>query len=169
LNTVLFGLNLHGRPSVATMFAALLATASVCLGLYLDKFDLHLVAVAMSLPWIAVHGFYHPWYTCNRLGIPFFEFLRGCWGSPLTSLLPFFGTVAACKLLLSTRPVIGILVAFLTGLLVLFITYWIWVFPQRWKSRILKWVSMEGTSSPSEPHRPKRSVQQEQTLGINGQ
>lgn len=137
LDNLLIGLNLHGRPALVMLGAAMLAVLLVWIVLA-NGGGLPVVALAIGIPWTFAHGVYLPLHTCRSLGIRPAQFFRSVWGGPLAHALPFGLILAAARWVYPHQPLQALLGGGILGGLLLAVTYWIWVLPEPMKRRILR-------------------------------
>ncbi len=145
LNNLLMGLNLHGRPGLVSMVAALVAIALVWVALALSL-GLTAVALGMCLPWFLAHGIYLPIYACRRLELPLRTFFKDVWLRPLISMIPFGLALWMGQHFFAGRPLASLMAGCVSGGCVLATCYWIWAIPRPWKHRILKSVGFRPES-----------------------
>jgi O-antigen/teichoic acid export membrane protein len=137
LESLLLGLNCHGKPGVAMMVAAVVGVSTVWLLLHFG-FGLKSVAAAIGIPWTLVHGVYLPLYTCRRLAIPLTQFVREVWLRPLAVGIPFALILYGGRLWFPNDPLHAILAGMIAGGLFIGISYWIWVIPDDLKNRMMR-------------------------------
>lgn len=135
LNNILFALNFHGRPSLATVAGAACALLGVGAVLGSGSHELSSVALAVVIPWSLAHGVYVPVYACRRLELPLWTFLKQAWMGPLACVIPFGGCLLAAQWMFPAKPLAVLGVGGLSGTLVLLTFFWFWVFPERWKDK----------------------------------
>jgi O-antigen/teichoic acid export membrane protein len=141
LQSLLAGLNLHGRPGIATAIGAAAALALSWCVLHVWDGGLIAVAIAVGVPWTLARGVYVPIYACRRLEIPLWEFLKSMWAGPLACMLPYAVCLLAGRAIFPARPILALLFGGGLGGLCLAFCYWRWVLPPSWKVMILAKVS----------------------------
>jgi O-antigen/teichoic acid export membrane protein len=137
LESLLLGLNCHGRPGVVMMLAAVVAVLAAWILLSFG-FGLRSVALAIGVPWTFAHGIYLPYYTCKRLGIPLFRFLGQTWRGPLAIGIPFALILFGGGQLFPNRPDMAIMTGTAAGGLFLSCCYWVWVIPTHLKHQVMR-------------------------------
>jgi O-antigen/teichoic acid export membrane protein len=147
LDNLLIGLNLHGRPALVMLVAALVAVLSVW-AVLANGGGLVAVALAIGIPWTFAHGVYLPLYTCKRLEIRPLTFFRSVWAGPLLHALPFGAILAAARLTFPEQPLVSLLGGGLFGGCVIATTYWIWVIPDSMKRKILSKLKLSRFAPP---------------------
>jgi O-antigen/teichoic acid export membrane protein len=137
LQSLLAGLNLHGRPGIATALAAAAALALSWCVLYVWDGGLIAVAIAVGVPWTIARGIYVPIYACRRLEIPLWQFLKSMWAGPLACMVPYVACLLAGRTIFPAGPILALLFGGGLGGLCLALCYWRWVLPRSWKVKIL--------------------------------
>lgn len=140
VQNIVAGLDLHGRPGLATLGAAV---ASLGLGLLaLGPLGMGLAgaALAVSIPLALVSGLFVPAYACAHVGLPvrryFVETLRG----PVLMGLPFAACLVASRLAFSAKPLLALAAGAGAGGAVLVPLYWRFVLPSGVRSRLVRTV-----------------------------
>ncbi|MBA2433797.1 MAG: oligosaccharide flippase family protein [Chthoniobacterales bacterium] len=135
LNSLLLGLNLHGRPGFFSVVAAACAAAAAWLVL---KFGggLSAVAIAIGIPWSIVNGVYLPYYTCRRLDIPLGSFFKAVWGTPTLCAIPFALALVGGQFAFPDKPLSALFSGGTVGVVILLVLYWVWVIPENSKREI---------------------------------
>lgn len=143
LNTLLLGLNLHGRPGLVSVIGAIcavaLAYAAVAAGAGMNA-----VALAIAVPWSIVHGVYLPFYTCQRLHMPVWSFLKEVWTKPLSSAVPFGLALFAGQLIFPAKPLWAVASGGIAGALILLVLYWLWIFPEETRDKVKRRIGLSG-------------------------
>lgn len=134
LNSILAGLNHHGRPAVASMIGALVSVTSVGALLFAGYKNLSLIALAVTVPWSIIHGIYIPLCACALLNVSMSRFILDSWKRPLLCVLPFVGCLLAANALFPDAALKALLAGGLAGGVVLVSTYWKWGSPAATKS-----------------------------------
>lgn len=137
LESLLLGLNCHGRPGVVMMLAAVVAIAATWI-LLSQGCGLHSVALAIGIPWSFAHGVYLPYYTCKRLGMPVFRFLWLSWKGPVAFGIPFGMILMLGQHLAPHHPASAIIIGMSAGCVFLFTCYWLWVIPTDLKHQAMR-------------------------------
>ena len=135
LNNILFALNFHGRPSLATAAGAACALLGVGAVLGSGSHELSSVALAVVIPWSLAHGVYVPVYACRRLELPLWTFLKQAWMGPLACVDPVWRLFARRAMDVSRKTAGGLGVGGLSGTLVLLTFFWFWSFLNGGKTR----------------------------------
>ena len=127
--TILRGIDKHGRVAMVRLVSAFCAACFAFFALQHFEQDLHVVALAVTIPITLVDGFYSPLYACRQLGVPFRHYARRTWGRPLLCVLPFAGCLFVTRLIFLGQPVVTLLVGGVIGGAALGFSYWRWVLP----------------------------------------
>ncbi|MDB6136867.1 MAG: transporter of NadC family protein [Verrucomicrobiales bacterium] len=135
LDNLLIGLNLHGRPALIMLGAAILALLLVWIVLAHGG-GLPVVALAIGIPWTFAHGVYLPLYTCRRLGIRPGKFFREVWGGPLLHAIPFGLILAAARVIFHDQPLNSLLSGGIFGGCLIAVSYWFRVLPDSLKRKV---------------------------------
>ncbi|MES2474692.1 MAG: oligosaccharide flippase family protein [Verrucomicrobiota bacterium] len=141
LDSLLIGLNLHGKPALVMLGAALAGIIGSWVALS-SGFGLIGVAVAIGIPWTFAHGVYLPLFTCKKLQIPPTEFFRSVWLGPLVATLPFAGFLVAGRVIFPDRPIEALASGGLAGGAVLGVFYWCRVLPDSMKRKLISILAM---------------------------
>jgi O-antigen/teichoic acid export membrane protein len=136
IDNLLIGLNLHGRPALVMLAAALAAVILTWLALAAGL-GLLGVAAAIGLPWTIAHGVYLPLYACKRLALRPLTFFRSIWAGPLAQAIPLAAMLAGGRALFPWQPALALSSGAIVGGVYLMLTYWLWVIPENVKSHIL--------------------------------
>jgi O-antigen/teichoic acid export membrane protein len=126
LNSILAGLNYHGRPALASATGALLATLAAGVVMFMGRHELWLVALAVSIPWSLVHGLYIPLYACAKLDMRFSRFMLESWTRPVLSVMPFGLCLLMANMAFPDAPLNALLFGGVPGSLLLAALYWKW-------------------------------------------
>jgi O-antigen/teichoic acid export membrane protein len=126
LNSILAGLNYHGRPALASLTGALVATLAAGVVMFIGPHPLWMVALAVSIPWSIVHGIYIPLYACARLDMRFRRFMLESWTRPLLSVTPFGLCLLMANMAFPDAPLKALLSGGVPGSLLLAALYWKW-------------------------------------------
>ncbi len=136
LDNLLIGLNLHGRPALVMLGAALAAVGFSWAALH-NGFGLLGVAISMGIPWTFAHAIYLPLYGCKRLEMPVSGFLRAVWAGPLACAFPFALLLIGGRLLFPDQPLFALASGAAAAGLFLALCYWRWVLDPGLKRRII--------------------------------
>jgi O-antigen/teichoic acid export membrane protein len=129
LNSILAGLNYHGRPALASLIGALVATLAAGVAMFMGRHDLWVVALAVSIPWTIVHGLYVPVYACGKLDMRFSRFLLESWTRPLLCVTPFVLCLLLANIAFPDAPLKALLSGGVPGGFLLAALYWKWALP----------------------------------------
>jgi O-antigen/teichoic acid export membrane protein len=151
LNTLLLGLNLHGRPGFFSLIAAGCAIMLSWLALRWGA-GITAIALAIALPWSMLYGIYLPFYACRRVHISIKSFLKDVWIGPISSVIPFSLCLLFAKWSFSQTPVLALLVGAMSGGLVLLVCYWFLIFPEEWKNKVRIRLGSNPTEVADAPH-----------------
>jgi O-antigen/teichoic acid export membrane protein len=139
---VLTGMDLHGRPGVANLLAAIAAVVLAVVALGPLNGGLIGVALAITVPLTIANGFYIPIYACRRLVLPIRVLLTETLPGPLLSVVPFVVVLVIAQRWFADQPLLSLLSGGLLGGVVLAILYWRYVIPpaaKKWTVRRLGW------------------------------
>ncbi len=159
LNSLLLGLNLHGRPGFFSVVAAVCAAAATWLVLEFGG-GLSAVAIAIGIPWSVVNGVYLPYYTCRRLDIPLGSFFKAVWGTPTLCAIPFALALVGGQFAFPDKPLSALVSGGTVGTVVLLVLYWVWVIPEKSKREIKKKLRLRRDPGPVIP-KPNQKLQPE--------
>ncbi len=135
--SILAGLNAHGRPGMVHLVASICSVGLVVLVLGPLKFGLEGVAIAVGLPLTVAYGVYISAYTCRHLELPWTTFLRKALGAPALYTIPLAVCLILFRMLMPAQPLHALGFGTLVGGLLLTITYWRYVLPERIRMRVL--------------------------------
>lgn len=140
LQTILTGLNAHGRPALISVISS--AVCAACCWVLLESgFGMTAVAACVGATLMLADGAFVTYYACCRLGLSFRLFLRQVWVVPLICVIPFGICLVLARIVMP--PLQALLLAFVIGGVVLGLPYWIWVLPTSVKTRLRrKWSSL---------------------------
>lgn len=142
LQTILTGLNYHGRPAIVAV-----GSAVVCAGLcwaVLAHFGggASAVAVCVALTVTLSDGAYVTSWVCRKLDMRPLTFLRQVWVQPILCVIPFGLWLGAARAVCA--PTIALLVGGIGGGILLCATYWRWILPAGLRERMRsRWVGLE--------------------------
>lgn len=137
LESLLLGLNCHGRPGLVMMLATVVAILATWILLSLG-FGLRSVALAIGIPWFFANGIYLPYYTCRRLGISLFSFLWLTWKGPIATGIPFGFILMGGVYIFPHQMAYAIITGTTVGCIFLFCCYWLWVLPTYLKQQVMR-------------------------------
>jgi len=138
IEDVLAGLNAHGRAGVAQLAASMIATGLVVVALGPLKLGIAGAAVAITLPFTVMCLVYYPMLICPLVGMTIREYYRESYWEPLKNLLPFLLVICGIRLTLPQAPMLALATAAVAGGIVLTLTYWSKVIPERMKGWIYR-------------------------------
>jgi O-antigen/teichoic acid export membrane protein len=141
--SILAGLNAHGRPGMMHLLAAACSVVLVFLALGPLHMGLEGVALAVGLPLTVAYGVYVSVYACRRLETPWASFLSGAFRIPLLCTIPLAICLIASRLLLHDQPLRSLWLGTSIGGILLAVTYWRYVLPERIRRRLSHLPSME--------------------------
>ena len=134
LQTALIGMNAHGRPALATLFAAIVSVVLCYLSIGYLKGGLTAAALSVCIPLILADGMFISFYSCRKLNVPFSRFVRKVWIKPVLCALPF--TVCLVLVRLFLPPIEALVWGMVTGGAVLCAVYWKWLLPLNLREKI---------------------------------
>jgi O-antigen/teichoic acid export membrane protein len=133
LQTILVGLNSHGRPAIASLIGA---AVTLPVGFFLlPSMGVNGPALAVSLALFWTDAAYLVPYSCRKLNLPVATFLREAWGIPVLCILPFTAWLIIVRFAFAPLPAV-LWAASGGGLIVLF-AYWTWIVPQAVRTKLL--------------------------------
>ncbi|MHC4116294.1 MAG: oligosaccharide flippase family protein [Planctomycetota bacterium] len=137
---VLIGLNAHARPGIALLVVSICSVGLAVL--LLGPFGCGLVgaAVAVTLPLTILNLTYLPLLICRRFGLKIRWYFLSVASGPAVRVLPFAISLVAARIILSDRPLMGLICGWAVGSTFLAVSYWRDVLPDRLKRRVLCFV-----------------------------
>jgi len=145
--SILAGMNAHGRPGMVHLVAAVCSVGLVFLALGPLKLGLEGVALGVGLPLTLAYGVYISAYTCRRLEMPWMKFLAKAFTRPVFCTIPLAVCLIACRLLMPDQPLRSLGLGTVTGGILLAITYWRYILPDRIKRRVFRLVGVRGVTA----------------------
>jgi len=137
---ILVGLNAHGRAGIAELLASICSALLIVLGLSVFNWGLLAVAVGVSVPLTIMNVVYLPILMRRQIGLDVGRYLRSITVAPMVHVLPFAACLVVSRLVWSARPLIGLAVGGAAGVVVLSITYWRYVLPDRIKDWVIHYL-----------------------------
>jgi O-antigen/teichoic acid export membrane protein len=138
VNTILVGMNLHGRPAYIALGSAVVGVGLSLVFAGVLGWGLAGAAVALAIPNTIGNGFLVAWYACRRLEIGYGRYLAHSWGIPLACNVPFAACLVAVRILFGGRPLVAVLLSVAIGLFVLAPLYWRYLTPADVRQAILR-------------------------------
>jgi len=135
---VLMGINKHGfvgKWSIIITFASLIIGIST---LNTIGWTLEGASLLIAVPTFISFGLLVPYHACKVLNIPLSTFIVKVFFIPLLSVIPFTLWLLLVRHLLDDRFVEILIYGSLGGGIILFIIYWIVLFPKPFKTKITK-------------------------------
>lgn len=143
LQTILIGLNAHGRPAAASVISAALCAGACWVVLAFFGGGVLAVALCVGVAVTLTDGVYVTLYTCSKLGLSVPSFLRRVWTRPLLCVVPFAIWLAAARQMFSS--VGGLLWGMIGGGAIVALLYWHFIMPESVRSKLRsKWASFGG-------------------------
>ena len=124
VQSILLGLNLHGRISMASFVGAVLSLGLGWLNAEVLGWGLAGAAVAVALPTFLVAGVYVIGYASRSVELPIGQYLRHSFLPPLACGVPLLLVLLAARVLFSGTPALAVGVGVTVGGLVLAPLYW---------------------------------------------
>jgi O-antigen/teichoic acid export membrane protein len=124
VQSVLLGLNLHGRLAMASFVGAVLSLGLGWLNARVLGWGLAGAALAVALPTFLVAGVYVIGYASRSVDLPIGQYLRQSFLPPLACSLPLVVVLFAARVLLGGSPALAVGVGVVVGGLVLAPLYW---------------------------------------------
>lgn len=138
--SILRGLNMHGKPGLAKFFASIIGViGSVFVFLY-PKWGIIAIAVAVVTPLALVDGVYVTFFGLKCLGLKSIQYLKESFFIPGLHLLPFTLWLIVIRILLINYPNSMLIISLGVGLVILFISYWEFVFSGPIKLKIKQYL-----------------------------
>jgi O-antigen/teichoic acid export membrane protein len=137
-NSVLRGLNAHGKPGIARLLAAL-SGALLC-GLCLAYISKNILAVALSavLPLALEEALFISYFYAKKIEIPFLKYLKESMIAPLLCTLPLLVIMLSIRLIFQNSGYLPLAAALLFSGVVTGIIYYYFALPQRYKEKFEK-------------------------------
>ncbi|MBA1330576.1 transporter, partial [Candidatus Endoriftia persephone str. Guaymas] len=134
----LMGMNEHGYIA---MRAALAFVASLSIGIPILNsigWSLDRAAWIVLVPELLAYGILVPIHASRVLQIPLWRYLHRAFGVPLLCALPYLLTLLGIKMAMPESPVSAMGYGALAGGLVLFVMFWLLLFPEKVKRKFQK-------------------------------
>ena len=141
--SILAGMNAHGRPGLAYLFASIFAAALTSIALGPMQLGLTGAAVAIVVPLALANGVYLPIYACRRMEIRITRFYSGVLLGPMLCALPFALCLIGARMYFSDALLIGAAWGCSLGFAVLVVLYWIYVLPERLRAAVRRILSVK--------------------------
>ncbi|MEW5757412.1 MAG: hypothetical protein AB1810_14040 [Pseudomonadota bacterium] len=126
---VLMGMGHHGKVAVLSL---LLSIATFIAGaLLIDRLGWDLIGAALlvTVPLTLSNGILLPIFACRKLEIPLHNYLGQVFLRPIALNAVFFLVLVACRWFFGDTPLLGLLIACVTGGAVLAVMYWWYLVP----------------------------------------
>jgi O-antigen/teichoic acid export membrane protein len=136
VTTVLMGMNLHGFVAGVHVVAAVAGAGVATLGLGRLGWGLEGTALSVAVALTAGSGIVVPAYACKRLGLPYLEYLREGFLTPVLCALPFAAVLATGPLLFPYRPGLAVVFGLTAGTAVLLPLYWLFLVPPELRDKV---------------------------------
>ena len=134
VETILLGLNRHGRAALATLVAASAAALFGVVNASSLGWGLAGAALAISIP-VSAYAVYVAAYACQCTGVRAREFVRALAG-PAACGVPFALVLVACRLVLPGQPLAAVILGSIGGCAALLPLYWRFVVPAELQGQI---------------------------------
>lgn len=133
--TILFGMNLHGWPALATLVAAGISALLGVLNASVLGWGLTGAALAVAVP-LTGSAVFLAAYACRKLELSAGEFLKEALAGPLLCGIPFALILAASRAAFPASPAIAIFGGLALAWPVVLLLYWRFVIPDELKAQI---------------------------------
>jgi O-antigen/teichoic acid export membrane protein len=136
VQSILLGLNLHGRLAMANFVGALLSLGLGWLNAEVLGLGLPGAALAIAVPTFLVAGIYVVGYASRSVGLPMGQYLRHSFLPPLACCVPLAGVLLAARMLFGANPALAVGVGVTVGGLVLAPLYWHFLLTPELQSKV---------------------------------
>jgi hypothetical protein len=136
VQSILLGLNLHGRLAMANFVGALLSLGLGWLNAEVLGLGLPGAALAIAVPTFLVAGIYVVGYASRSVGPPMGQYLRHSFLPPLACCVPLAGVLLAARMLFGANPALAVGVGVTVGGLVLAPLYWHFLLTPELQSKV---------------------------------
>lgn len=120
---ILMGMNIHGKIS-AYLIVIVLAVFSLFYYFFNgENLSLPIAALAIVLPLNIANGIVLPIYTCNKLGVKFFSYVKFSIIVPVIAVAPFACSLFLSRSLFEQNLLIYALLSFIVGTAILCLSY----------------------------------------------
>lgn len=136
--SILAGLNVHGKPGMAHLTAAVCSVGLALVALGPLHMHLEGVALAVGIPLTLTYFLYVSRYTCDHLQLPWGTFMWKAFRLPGLCAIPFAAVLVTVMHVLADRPVLALLLGPGIGGLMLAGLYWRLVLSGAMRQRIRK-------------------------------
>jgi len=147
IQSILVGMNAHGRPGIAYLAAALVAAALASIAVGPLGLGLIGVAGAIAIPLALVNGIYLPLYACARLHLPVRRYAARVLPGPALFALPFGVFLFGARALFPDDPYAAAMWSCPLGCLILAGLYGMYVLPERIRTRVCRVMGIEATKT----------------------
>jgi len=144
---ILAGMNEHGRLSIANMVGSLVSVVAVIWVLLWMKLGLFALALAASLPLLAINAIYSPIQVCRCLGLPVWTYFNQTILYAMIRTLPFAICLLASRWLFGDDAKLSVLVGCASGGAIMVPIYWFSVVPKSLKTSLCRKISWRPTPS----------------------
>jgi O-antigen/teichoic acid export membrane protein len=134
--TILTGLNAHGRLGLASLVSSICGCGLSFLLVKLLHLQLVGAALSVAIPLALGGGAYVIYDACRKLAMPYGEYLRRAYLSPVVCTLPFVACLVAARLLFRAQPLAALAVGCGSGAAVLAPLYWLYVLPKSARDKL---------------------------------
>ncbi|MBL3527277.1 MAG: transporter [gamma proteobacterium endosymbiont of Lamellibrachia anaximandri] len=135
---VLMGINMHGFIGKWSIIITLSSLVIGITALNITGWTLEGAALLIAVPIFITFGLLVPYHSCKVLDVPLSSFILKVFFTPILSVIPFTLWLLLVRHLLGDRFVEILIYGSLGGGIILFIIYWIVLFPKPFKTKITK-------------------------------
>ncbi|MEK6677766.1 MAG: lipopolysaccharide biosynthesis protein [Planctomycetota bacterium] len=134
--SVLEGLGRHGFAAVIELVAATLGIVATAMGLAWFEWSILGAASAIALCIALSTGLLVPWYACRIVGVSARQYCKESMPHALLANLPLIICMLTARWIFADSPPYALTIGLSIGGLFTAWTYWRWVLPMPWKSKL---------------------------------
>ena len=135
VQTILTGLNAHGRTAMASVISSALCAAVCWLAVAMLGGGVYAVAICVAVTLTLTDGAYVTAYTCRQLHLPLGSFLLKVWLRPVLCALPFALWLVAARSFFP--PLQALIWGGVGGAIILGALYWRWILSASVRSKLM--------------------------------
>lgn len=133
LQTILTGLDAHGRIATVSVISSAVCAATCWLAVGLFGGGVYTIALCLAVTLTLTDGAFVTAYTCRKLGLPLASFLLGVWLRPVLCVLPFALWLMLSRTLFPPLPALALGGGL--GAVILGTLYWRCILPDNIKRK----------------------------------